>query len=165
MMTTSTRVEDAVIAGLLERVEKATTGDRELDVDIAWALEPERYRAAYWNGRVGKPGTTLPHKLDGLGRVSVKSNCPAFTNSIDAALALVERMLPGWSVRIYSHPGAAYVDIYRLGEYIDLPSGAPVRNISSPYYEAVRINDRHVALAIVEALLRSLIQEQKDGAP
>lgn len=154
MMTTSTRVEDADIAGLLERVEKATGPDRYLDACIIQAVTPELHDA--FADHVG---------FVVGGNHEQPTRAPELTASIDVALALVERLLPGWSVRIYSHPGAAYVDIYRLGEYIDLPSGAPVRNISSPYYEAVRINDRHVALAIVEALLRSLIQEQKDGTP
>lgn len=148
-MMTTTRVEDADIASLLERVTAATGPDRVLDLDLARALVPDVVVLR----RNDDDTANEPHTYW------------EYTASIDAALALVERLLPGWSVRIYSHPGAAYVDIYRLGEYIDLPSGAPVRNISSPYYEAVRINDRHVALAIVEALLRSLIQEQKDGAP
>jgi hypothetical protein len=81
------------LASLLEKVRSAKGEDRELDVDIAWSIEPDRYRAAYWNGRVGRPGTTLPLKLDGLGRMSVRSNCAPLTGSIDAALALVDRLL------------------------------------------------------------------------
>jgi hypothetical protein len=90
------------LASLLEKVRSAKGADRELDVDIAWSIEPDRYRAAYWNGSVGRPGTTLPLKLDGLGRMSVRSNCAPLSGSIDAALALVERKLPGWRLAMYT---------------------------------------------------------------
>ena len=96
------------IGDLIERVKAAKGSDRDLDVDIAWAIEPSRYAAAYWNGRVGRPGTTLPKKIDGLGRLSVRGNCPAFSGSIDAALALVDRLLPGWGKRFVMPSGDDY---------------------------------------------------------
>lgn len=151
----------ADLQALIERVEKATGPDRELDVDIVWAIEPDRYRSAYWNGRLGKPGTTLPLKLDGLGRTSVRSNCPALTASVDAALAFMERVLPGWSIQLYRHPDGAYATLYRLGEMASILNGTVERHVITPYYESIRICDAHLQLAIVAATLRAVQQENE----
>lgn len=56
-MTTSTRVEDAVIAGLLERVEKATGPNNRLDCEIDIALfKPDSLHASV---RMNDAGTKL----------------------------------------------------------------------------------------------------------
>jgi len=64
--------------GLIERVRIATGPDRELDIAIGDALPPAKiFSSGHWFNR------------DDFIRY------PAVTNSIDAALALVERCLPG----------------------------------------------------------------------
>jgi len=151
----------ADLQALIERVEEATGPDRELDVDIAWAIEPDRYRSAYWNGRLGKPGTTLPLKLDGLERTSVRSNCPALTASVDAALALLGRVLPGWSIQLYRHPDGAFATLYRLGEVASILDGAVERYVATPYFESIQICDAHLPLAIIAATLRAMQQENE----
>lgn len=75
------------IAALLERVEAATGPDHEIDCEIAQALEFE---------------TTFSED-DGACFVRFQPGAlmlvaPACTASVDAALALVERKLPGWTV-------------------------------------------------------------------
>jgi hypothetical protein len=57
-------------AGLIERLEAAEAGSRELDRAVWSALEFDHD---------GEP-----------------TKCPAYTTSLDAALALAERVLPGW---------------------------------------------------------------------
>lgn len=86
----------SAISELIERVEKATTGSRELDAEIARALGliPE---GPGWTE--SSPG--IWHKNLRWGRVNAEFDGvyspPSFTTSIDAALALVEAKLPGWS--------------------------------------------------------------------
>ena len=59
---------------LLEKLEAATEGSRELDAAIHKRQFPD-----YNTGAIG-------------------SECPTYTTSIDAALALVERVVPGWTI-------------------------------------------------------------------
>ncbi len=84
-------------AALIERVEKATGRDRELDVDLQWALDRRRAAGSYWNARPGmpEPFDRLPEVLPpGLGREGVRAGCPNFTTSIDAAFALASAEYP-----------------------------------------------------------------------
>lgn len=80
-------------AELLERLRVATEGDRDLDAEVAVALghvikwktanyTMEQFPAIYWKA---------PHPYAGMCEP-----CPAFTTSLDAAVALCERVLPGW---------------------------------------------------------------------
>lgn len=66
-------------AELVERLEAATGPERIYDHYLFFALEPHLYDEA---GRRGLLGDHI---------------VPAYTASIDAAVALVERVLPGWS--------------------------------------------------------------------
>jgi hypothetical protein len=72
------------LIALRERVVAATGPDRELDIQISRALGVE----ADWHG-----------ELDSLGYNHIRGFCALgmqpLTASIDAALALVERVLPG----------------------------------------------------------------------
>ena len=82
------RAREAEIGELLARVEAAAGPDRELDSSIAllcgWTHEvnhAEDYEC--WRNPDGKA-----------------CYLPRYTASIDAALALVERVLPGWMWRV-----------------------------------------------------------------
>lgn len=73
---------------LLSRVEEATGPDRELDRDIAEHFYPEILTREH---RVVVGGQfAWQHPTYGLTR------CEHYTASLDAALALCERVLPGW---------------------------------------------------------------------
>jgi len=63
---------------ILKRLKEATGSDRELDAAIFWKLFPG-----------SKPN------------LHTAMNIPDYTASIDAALALVERMLPGWDLSLF----------------------------------------------------------------
>lgn len=65
---------------LVERLEKATGGDREIDLDLMVILHG---------------GPRERYLTDELGRLEFGHQWK-FTASLDAALALVERVLPGW---------------------------------------------------------------------
>ena len=120
----------ADLQALLERVEKAEGPDRELDDAIdKWKLD-----------------TLLTR--DTSARFALI--CPPYTASIDAAVALVEKMLPGWKwcVQREIHPDNwffAYVFIVNEGT-----SFADHRGMA-----------HGPALALIAALLRALIAQEK----
>lgn len=90
---------------LLERVEKADGPDRELDARIWKALNPDQ-QVLFDGGdvRTRRPaeyGRLADLPLDGFGDwegIAGHIGAPCMTASVDAALALVETKLPGWSV-------------------------------------------------------------------
>lgn len=109
---------------LLGRVEAATGPDRQMDYDLYARL-------------LGKPPS---------GKVQLP---PQYTSSIDAALALVERCLPGalWTVQ-------------HLGE------GDFAAHVGSPDFNAVMCGSEVLktpALAVLSALLSAL--QSKEGKP
>lgn len=67
-------------AGLLARVREAKGPDRQIDADVFEYVDPDF--------------PSLPATF-GTGAYTIVT-APLYTASIDAALALVERMLPGW---------------------------------------------------------------------
>ncbi len=83
------------LTALLDRVRAATGPDRELDADLWWALARDSAERTYWRATLGKPQKAPDRLPDGLGRIAVRGRSPMASGSIDAALALAERMLPG----------------------------------------------------------------------
>ncbi|KQZ49762.1 hypothetical protein ASD54_12560 [Rhizobium sp. Root149] len=89
-------------ADILTRLRKATGADRELDAEIAVFARWHPYGPEHWLNRspeaafsilsAGRVNFSLPDETEPRGGWVV----PSFTDSIDASLALVERMLPGW---------------------------------------------------------------------
>lgn len=114
---------------LLARVEAATGPDRELDEAIGvlfgWILF-DAIECVYVSPE-GKRG-----------------DMPCFTSSIDAAVALVERMLPGW----------------KRGCGIDFigPFGWVNKSPKDQFFARAKTE----VLSILSALLRALIPEIKD---
>lgn len=100
------------LEGLVERVKAATGPDRELDISIGttiggWTYQPHVPHNFKWHdGEFDRPGGP-----------------PSYTASIDAALALVERLLPDWVVadlsqnsRVAGDPWGCTLAIY-YGSY------------------------------------------------
>jgi len=108
------------LASLLERVKAATGPDREIDGRIwcmvtpgrrfiGMAVDGQRWGDFEPNGfnpasgmtaglvfeRTDYKGTREDIQRNG-GRIQSFPSSPAYTASIDASLALVERLLPGW---------------------------------------------------------------------
>lgn len=125
---------------LIERLDKASGPDRELDAAILGALldaHQERNWYAWQSSRPkGTPGK--PARLYWL------KHGGAITASIEAALALVERMLPGSMRRVYDDPdGGARCDLV-------LGNGGRFSAECATW-----------ALAILAALLRALSQPER----
>lgn len=75
---------------IIERLEKAEGGDRELDTDIANLLTPR----APEEKRIQEGG--LVSTKWGMFRLEA----PTFTSSVDEAIALAEKVLPGWAWKV-----------------------------------------------------------------
>lgn len=145
------------IEALIERLEKATGPNRKLDNDIYRWVHPEF--ADFIEGRGG-----LVHPNDGEDQ-RVLSNIRAsfYTSSVDAALALCERMLPGWRWGVASH--SIKDGVYSEGPYIGKPKHVDGFRAHvtkpSPLRPMPHIADARTApLAILLALLCSLNQEE-----
>ena len=110
---------------LLERLEAATEGSRELDV-LLWAWE-RNYKPFTENNIVMATCADPPHDTVKLGTIDPgkQSNnfqeawadppFPNYTTSIDAALALVERVLPDWNKGMYEQDDGSWFVEFRRG--------------------------------------------------
>jgi hypothetical protein len=82
-------------ADIIKRLEAATGLDRDLDRDIGLLI-------GGW--RLEEYATPNPTMMLVVGEDVYPDHpgslYPSFTESIDAALGLVERMLPGWGVKV-----------------------------------------------------------------
>lgn len=80
----------ADLSALIARLEAAEVGSRELDAEIARAMGWEVHNArrnGLWVVPFGEHDTCDPEAMFALGN---------YTTSLDAALALAERVLDGW---------------------------------------------------------------------
>lgn len=138
------------LKGLLERVEKAEGPDREIDAEIWLALVPgtTRKQWSYIHKASGKE-CFVDETRDATHALI---NVPSYTASIDAAVALVEKLLPGWRLMVTT-PGGAYLmssDFEPAEEEWGEPKGFTcAADAKSP------------ALALIAALLRALIAQQE----
>lgn len=142
---------------LLERVQAASGPDREIDREIGFALDGWR-KVDLPQGRRGGSYVThhsdrhLIHVPDDAGGTYYAdhpgSMYPSVTESIDAALALVERKLPGWLWQVKHGFGyeAMLWSLERDGD--DYPPATGTSQASAP-------------LAILGALLTALEAEKK----
>ena len=145
---TTPMVDAAKLKDLLTRIEAATEGDNDLDRDIAIALgwTPPAFGLPFWYDDEGNYWSALPD----------------WSTSIDAALALVERVKPGWGCQvgrpIQTHSSGWYASVFRArlpGEH------GTFDGHFSDYVEPQNIRPRdgyrpNGALAICLALLRSI---------
>jgi hypothetical protein len=136
---------------LLERVKAASGPDRELGADLLWVLDHARAQAVFNNAAMGMPRSyppTLPIPA-GLGRLAVRAMGADITASIDAAVALIERTLPGWRWmvrRIYPEDGGGPL-FCAYAEQVD----GPMFSRTAPT----------APLALIIALLEAKIAEDK----
>jgi hypothetical protein len=154
MTTPPTRTPDvnSSLKELLERVEKAEGADREIDGAVYVALEciPN-------DGRKGANGMTFnrqfaPHLRNEGGKLwpTTIHDAPYYTASLDAALALCERVLPGWEWQVIYAPkhcdgaGCSYAGV--------------CDEIGDPMH-SVALAGKRPALALLSAMLRALISE------
>lgn len=130
----------ADLPSLLTRVEQGEGADRELDAEVGVS--------------VGRLSATL---LIGDGVVTeqrqVPHRCPPFTTSLDACVALAERVLPGWDVTWNSARKKGFHDflvikLHEAGEKLFYPPGFQGR-AKSP------------ARALLAAIIRAKMAEKE----
>lgn len=145
--------DQEVLQDLLRRVESATGADREIGREILLALGWQRTLVGHFHGPLyywsppGSARSSLSGKDDDL---------PDITTSLDAALALVERVLPGWLWEVTTITTGVGGIRYPTALVMS-PDHAPGEEIQT-FGEA-----RTPALALLAALLKALIAEQAAG--
>lgn len=82
------------LAALIERVEKATGPDRQLDCLLDCIRHDREF--IEWTADTGVTGYRYKHPRIVWGSGTWREEI-AYTSSLDAALALVEEKLPGWT--------------------------------------------------------------------
>lgn len=139
------------LPSLLQRVESAKCGDRELDAIVWCALEhpmEKPQRNFFYTNREEWGFFKTNQPLPGL----TFFDAPPLTSSIDAALALVERLKPGHGVSIGRSPdGMSQASIF----YPDARR--------TPFSTKADRKDGHLALTLLAALLRTLAAQEGDG--
>jgi hypothetical protein len=143
---------------LIERLEKAEAGSRELDADIFRSLG---YKVKMLGHKGPLAGRFLAYPPDGPDRCEPARL--AVTSSLDAAIALVERVLPGWSIElISSHNPKSWVSFVAPPARRD-----PEHSISDAWragiskLRATRAPTAPIALCI--ALLKALQAKEEQG--
>jgi hypothetical protein len=115
-----TRIAILALVPLLERVKAATGPDRALECDLVEAFISASEAGAHFNFDLA---------------------AYRYTASIDAALALVERVLPGWQVNVSAFGNVAEASLGGRGVYPPIQAPTP-------------------PLAILVALLTAIISKE-----
>lgn len=141
------------LSQLIEALEKAPQGSRELDWRVAEYLDeipPHRIIPVGWDYcwyRSSETVYALWRATDSEGRSVELWQAPEVTTSVDAALKLVSQALPGWRICFEAIEGIA-ADLYILGPlYRD---NYPERESSPP------ISGKPIAMALVLSTLKAL---------
>jgi hypothetical protein len=130
---------------LIERLEKLEGANREVNLAIFRHFHPE-----YDDYVEGRGGLIHPNDSSDM-REPADIRWPAYTASLDAAIALVEKVRPGWSweCRASGTGDKGQATIWN-------PSKQPGRNDEQRAY-----NCASPAIALLIALLRSLEGEKR----
>lgn len=138
------------LRALLAQVEEAKAGSRELDGQLTAAFDPPMDYA-------GEPADIfIRMNADDCGvfksylatPASYTRTVPPFTTSIDAALALVAKVLPGQEFTLHSN-GTRWAP------------GEPAARIRFEPLTSVEETAATLPLAILAALLRALLQQSE----
>lgn len=140
------------LTGLIERLEKATGPDREIDRDIGLAIDGWVYLPDDHEVALRFPEYPWLQAHNEIFADSDGALPPAaYTESIDDALALVERKLPGWQWEIgtwsYPEPGR------RFSARVARPTDYPDHSLG---IDAWHDSGETPAIALCLALLRCL---------
>lgn len=146
--------EPSGLADLLARVEAAEGPDRELDFSLCVALDdqPEWARDKGAELVVCSRGDWRGVEVR-AGEFRSGLNAPAYTASLDAALALVDRALTAARVCM-EHDASGY-------SAAEILAG---RNHHTRHLGGAERADGETALALLAALLRALIAQATGGA-
>lgn len=136
---------------LIEKLEKATGPDRELDAAIAVELFPIKYVVAIKNFRIGLVGIRNDEVQNGYGYIS-ECDAPNFTSSIDAALTLV-RDGAEWEIHFWPEGANIGGAIYRVLVWLNRDTDTRLGQHKSAA----------IALCIAALKARAALGEKIDG--
>lgn len=156
------------LRALKARIDAAMRADREIEGAVHLALFPDDAASLFMSGRYsdatwefGTPQGLIYRTTHGGGGVAL----PAYTASTDAALALVERVLPGWVWNVYACQSDFLTDKDRPFA-CDL--SGPVSWVvmdrevgEEPSFESSAAGAPTGPLAILSALISALIAQQE----
>lgn len=137
----------STLEALLERVESCTEPDIELDaaIDIAMFGGETIWKQANYTMEM-YPASRRPNKSFRGGFEN--AYVPRVTSSVDAALALMQQVLPGWDWSLHYDNGEAIAGVQPPSEDgCDLPDNVPPLP----------------SLALLAATLRALIAQVKEA--
>jgi hypothetical protein len=158
-----------VLTDLLARLEAATGPDRELDAAIHLAVNPDDFASKVMRGDycvqswdLGWGGISYV-SLDSGGTSGGSHPVPMVTASLDAALGLVGRVLPGW---VWSISSADPEGCNEPLSYAALAGKVQMvqRGWDEPPEPDRNVCDAHAktpALAVLTALVQALISQSR----
>ncbi len=134
----------SILQELLKRVEAATGPDREIDTAIWLQIAPGATRSQWsYIHKASARECFVDETRDATGRWITT---PAYTGILDAAVGLVEKMLPGWT------------------GHLDFGGSQACGYVIRPLTEGPLLEHRAFgatpALALCAALLRALIASE-----
>ena len=98
-----------MVTDLITRLSKLDAPDREVDALIVAKLEPHIFDAPGFTPIRPIPSFHIDPQGDAIrfdgGGIMCLSYFPLYTASVDAVIALTERVLPGWHWSIYDTDG------------------------------------------------------------
>ena len=164
----------ADLQALIERVEKATGPDRDLDAAVfvavtgaaTWSYDDNCHIDALIKSGAYRGDKQLHPDYDPNPRVTWRyrigdaeyGEVPSLSASIDAALALLERVLPGWKVMI--HAGGMWGEVMP-GASISEPGFAALSRKGLPY-RLGKANAPSLPLAIIAATIRAMQSQENE---
>jgi len=126
------------LQSLKQRVERATGPDWQIDLDISAALVwPPEWKA------LKRPDGHYDFRDNETADAALSVH-KEWTASIDAALTLVERLLPGWNVYLRRYSDGWYALIQEPSYAVQYPASAQFANAD---------------LAVIHALLTALLSK------
>src|SRR5690348_3628613 len=94
------------LLSLERRLASAGGADRELDYALYRGFMLPPRTAELWDSNIAVRKERLPQGYD------VYSGTPKYTASVDEALALMERMLPGWQWAVGTAKGDYHAELH-----------------------------------------------------
>lgn len=139
----SASMAESKLSDLIAGLEAAAEGSRLLSAEVFCAAHD--HTLVGWSNDWA-PGGFIYVRPSGASVFSSGDDHAAFTTSLDAIVALIERKLPGWIVRLDMHPTGSEASVEPAWKSLDRPRS-----------KSIWVGQAHRApLALCIALLRAL---------
>ncbi|RRY08833.1 hypothetical protein [Brucella anthropi] len=136
------------ISSTIKKLDEARFGSRDLDADVYEALGYEVKREAVSVPGFYRKSTRAWAYKNGSRWYSMQR----LTDSIEDALSIFKRELPGYSRLMWDHPEECHVETFKLGPLERMQDGRMTRN----RFDLVSVEQApSLAIALCIALLRT----------